>query len=211
MLDKVRRVILKYRGKREFFQLIARHFGSGTPEYKLIESAYKLAKNEFYFTWRHDGTRYFYHLVAVAVIVLEYMKITSDVNLIAAALLHDLVEDKPKWTTLRVTKKFNSDVAHLVEAVTKPDPKLYGSNIHKHEKATFAKVRAGGYRAIKLKLADRLHNMITLWGSAEKKLQKTRETLRYVMPLAIEIDVLWKELNVACALHSGEGNPCLIE
>lgn len=199
MLDELKRVILKHRRQREFFRLIARHFGGhGTVEYRLIKKAYSLAHKEFFQVRRHDGDRYFYHKVAVAVIILCYLKVL-DANLIAAALLHDLIEDIPGWSKERLARMFNEDVAHLVASVTKPDQKPYGTNLHKFEKATFATVRAGGYRAIKLKVSDRLHNMITLWGSPPKKLEKTLETLRYVLPLAVEIDVLWQELTLACA------------
>lgn len=199
MLDELKRVILKHRRQREFFRLIARHFGGhGTVEYRLIKKAYGLAHKEFFQVRRHDGDRYFYHKVAVAVIILEYLKIV-EVNMIVAALLHDIIEDIPRWVEERLARRFNKDVAHLVASVTKPDQKPYGINLHKFEKATFAKVRAGGHRAIIIKLADRLHNMITLWGTREKKLAKTLETLRYVLPLAVEIDVLWQELTLACA------------
>ena len=146
----------------------------------------------------------------MAVILLSYLGI-RDANLIAAALLHDIIEDIKGWTKLRVARELNVDVANLVDAVTKPDREPYGANEHKFEKATFAKVRTGGHRAVVLKLADRLHNMITLWGSPEKKRLKTLETLRYVLPLAVEQNILWQELTVACAGQLNEHKECFVE
>jgi hypothetical protein len=46
--------------------------------------------------------------------------------------------------------------------------------------------------------------MLTLWGTAEKKSAKTLETLRYVLPLAVEFQVLWPELTLACAERISE-------
>lgn len=210
MLDRLKSVILHNRGKKNFFRLIVRNFGFNTPEYKLIETAYKVARREFFLVRRSDGDRYFYHKVAVAVILLAYLGV-KDANVVAAALLHDLVEDIEDWTESRVERQFNRSVAKLVWSVTKPERKLFGTNVHKHERATFAKVRAGGVLAIMLKLADRTHNMITLWGSPEKKREKTLETLRYVLPLAVEVGVLWQELTVACAQQLNENKECYFQ
>ena len=201
MLDELKQVIFEHRHRRNFFRLVVRSFKEDSDEFKLIVKAYFVARDQFFTVRRRDGTRYFYHKVAVAVIILAYLGI-KDANLIVAALLHDLIEDRKGWTKRRIERMFNTDVAALVDAVTKPDRKLYGSD-HKFETATFAKVRIAGYRAIVLKLADRLHNMITLWGTTEKKLLKTEETIDYVLPLARKVNRLWKELLLACTLHVG--------
>lgn len=199
MLEEVRSVILKYRTKKRFMYRVEMHFGHNTNEYLLIKTAYELARKEFRGVTRHSGEPYFYHKLAVAVILMEYLHIHDDANLIAAALLHDLIEDVYDWTSTLLAIKLNDDVATLVFAVTKPDESKFAT-VHEFEKAIFIKVRLiGGIRGIKLKLADRLHNMITLWGSPEKRVKKTHETIRYMLPLADEVNVLWRELTVACA------------
>ncbi len=203
MLERVRQLISKYRTKKRFLGRVAVHFALNSPSYVLIKKAYEIARIAFHGRKRDTGEAYFYHKLATAVIIMEYLKIL-DANLIAAALLHDIIEDIELWTESRVSGDFNPDVGSLVESVTKPNETFYGVNYHKHKLATFAKVRAGGVRACTLKVADRLHNMVTLWGSSEKKLAKTLETLRYVLPLAVETGVLWKELVEDCALQIHE-------
>lgn len=209
MLDRLKKVISENRHRRNFFRLVSRSFKEDSAEFKLIVKAYFVARDEFFTVRRHDGTRYFYHKVAVAVIILAYLGI-KDANLIAAALLHDLIEDRKGWTRRRIQRMFNADVAALVDSVTKPNRKLYSSD-RKFESATFAKVRAGGFRSVILKLADRLHNMITLWGSPEKKLAKTYETIAYVTPMAIKVNKLWQELTVACAQQLNENKECYFQ
>ena len=210
MLDALKSVIKHYRGKKNFFRLIARNFGYDTPEYRLIHLAYMTARRDFFKKRRLDGDRYFYHLVAVAVILLAYLGV-KDANVIAAGLLHDSIEDIDEWTEAAIAQDFNSDVGQYVEAVTKPDPEPFGTDLHAFEVATFAKVRNGGFRCILIKLADRTHNMITLWGSPEKKRAKTLETLRYVLPLAVEVDTLWQELTVASAEQLNQNKECFFQ
>ncbi len=198
MLEKVKRVILKNRTKKCFMRRVAIHYGRDTADYALINSAYELARKEFRGILRHSGEPYFYHKLAVAVILMEYLEIHHDANLIAAALLHDLLEDVPSWTQKRLATELNDDVARLVLSVTKPDVRLF-KNRQKFDEGTFAKVRMYGLRSIKLKLGDRLHNMITLWCEPQKAIAKTLETLQYVLPMAVEANILWQELTVACA------------
>ena len=198
MLKEVKRVILKYRTKKCFMRRVAIHYGYNTAGYTLIKSAYELARKEFRGILRHSGEPYFYHKLAVAVILMEYLQVHDDANLIAAALLHDLLEDVPTWTRKRLAVQLNDDVARLVLSVTKPDASLFKSR-QKFDEGTFRKVSMYGLRSIKLKLADRLHNMITLWCEPKKAVAKTLETLRYVLPLAVEANVLWQELTAACA------------
>lgn len=198
MLEEVRRVILKYRTKKRFMQRVVTHFGYNTDGYILIKTAYELARKEFRGVIRYSGEPYFYHKLAVAVILMEYLEIQDDPNLIAAALVHDLLEDIKGWSKKALAARLNDDVATLVLAVTKPNENLYQNKVQ-FKRAVFSKVRLCGLRAITLKVADRLHNMITLWCSPEKAVEKTHETLLYVLPMAVEVNVLWRELTVACA------------
>jgi (p)ppGpp synthase/HD superfamily hydrolase len=198
MLERVRQLILKYNTKKKFLRRVAFRYGMDTKGYLLIKKAYELARVEFRGLKRHSGEPYFYHKLAVAVILMEYLEV-DDPNLVAAALLHDLIEDIEDWTEQKLQREFNRDVAKLVASVTKPDKSEFGDNLHQYELVTFTKVIGGGQRAVVLKLADRLHNMLTLWGSPKKKLEKTLETLQYVLPLAVEEGILWQELTVACS------------
>ncbi len=198
MLERLRQVISENQNKAIFFNIVRNKFGHRTAKFNLIKDAYVKGRKAFRYRRRHSGEAYFTHKVAVAVIIMVYLGI-NDANLVAAALLHDIIEDIKGWNKQKLIHDFNPEVANLVDAVTKPDRALYGENEHEYEKAIFAKVRKGGDLAIILKLADRLHNMITLWGNREKKLAKVLETLRYVLPMAVEKDILWQELTAACA------------
>lgn len=101
------------------------------------------------------------------------------------------------WSIAKIASEFNEDVARLVASVTKRQRRP-GEDKHQYEAEVFAQVRAGGIRAIIIKLADRLHNVLTPWGSVSKQENKIRETLRYVLPLAVEVGVLWKEITIVC-------------
>ena len=197
MLDRLRQLIGEYTTRKSFIHLVQLRFGSQSSESAIITLACNVAFKQFKGRYRSTGEPYFEHKLAVAVIIMEYLH-TYDAELIMAALLHDLVEDISGWSFDDIQQMFRTKVAKLVDAVTKPEQKQYADQ-HRFEKAIFAKVRSGGHQAIMLKIADRLHNMITLWGSTEKRQAKILETLRYVLPLAVEKNILWKELTLACA------------
>ena len=143
----------------------------------LIENAFNLARNAHAHQTRNSGVPYILHPLAVALIVIREMRQT-DAAVIAAALLHDVVEDT-KVTIKQISSQFGPDVAFLVGAVTKPN---------KDQVDNFQHILAsvdGDVRVLVLKLSDRLHNMRTLDGLPPKKQWKiASETQFFFAPLA---------------------------
>jgi len=149
----------------------------------LVRRAYALAAIAHSGQYRQSGEPYIDHPVAVAAIILD---LRLDAESVAAALLHDVVEDT--GVSLEVIERFFSEtIAHLVDGVTK----LSGL-----ENKTKEELQAGSYRkmfiataddprVILIKLADRLHNMRTLSAMPPLKQSRVaRETLDIYAPLA---------------------------
>lgn len=205
MLDRIRVYIKSGDTVPKFLSIIARYIPKLTRvEQELITKACFLVEREFKDDYRHTGEAYITHFLAVATIIVCHLGM-RDVNLIIAAILHDLLEDKPHWTRAHLVEEFNADVADLVYSVTK-QKRQPSESFHEYELKYFAQVRAGRIRSVILKLSDRLHNMLTLWGSPEKKKAKTFETLQYLLPLAVEFQILWAELTLACTERINEEN-----
>ncbi|MCB0992028.1 MAG: bifunctional (p)ppGpp synthetase/guanosine-3',5'-bis(diphosphate) 3'-pyrophosphohydrolase, partial [Acidimicrobiales bacterium] len=132
---------------------------------------------------RKSGEPYILHPLSVAKVVADLG--LDDVS-IAAALLHDAVED----TGLElddVRSVFGEEVAHLVDGVTKLDQISFDTR-EAAQAATMRKMlvaMANDLRVLIIKLADRLHNMSTIAAlSPEKQARKARETLDIYAPLA---------------------------
>lgn len=204
MLDRIRVLIEKGNTTPKFLGLI-RHYIPKISDHdqSMLYKACVLAESEFKNDVRLTGEAYFTHLLAVPVIVCDLGM--RDVNVLTAGVLHDLLEDKPYWTRERLSGEFNPDVAELVDTVTMPQ-RHPNETQHEYKSRYYAQIRAKGIRSVTLKLSDRLHNMMTLWGTSEKKLAKTLETLQYVLPLAVESQILWTELTIACAERISERN-----
>ncbi|HEY1977391.1 MAG TPA: bifunctional (p)ppGpp synthetase/guanosine-3',5'-bis(diphosphate) 3'-pyrophosphohydrolase [Candidatus Baltobacteraceae bacterium] len=139
---------------------------------------------------RASGESYIEHPLAVAGILAE---LEMDRHTIAAALLHDVVEDT-SITSEQVTGEFGDEIAHLVEGVTKLTRIPYQSK----EDAQVENLRkmfmamAKDIRVIIIKLADRLHNMRTLQSLPASKQQAiARETLDIYAPIAHRLGI-WK-------------------
>ncbi len=204
MLDRIRVLIEKGDTTPKFLSLIRHYIPRITDhDQSMLMKACNLAESEFKHDVRLTGEAYFTHLLAVPAIVCDLGM--RDVNVLTAGVLHDLIEDKPHWTHGRLAAEFNLDVADLVAAVSMPE-RHPNEALHEYKIRYYAQIRAKGIRAISVKLSDRLHNMLTLWGTSEKKLAKTLETLQYVLPLAVESQILWTELTLACAERISERN-----
>lgn len=188
--------------KETFFLRVEEHFFPLSDEYKKIDKAYEIAKHAFRNKKRDTGERYFEHLRSVALIIMCHLQI-YDVDIICAALLHDIVEDCEDWTVDRIKSEFGERVAKLVEQVTNPDEKYFES---KEEMLEYLHNRQRNMcrEAVIIKLADRFHNMFTLWEPVrlekiQRKLQETKE--HYLKKLARKHQVLLLELRWIIELH----------
>lgn len=146
-------------------------------EKNLVRDAYLLAKDAHSKQSRESGLPYIMHPLAVALIVVTEMR-QRGAAVVAAALLHDVVEDTG-YTLEDIRTRFGDDVAFLVGAVTKPNKEQVDTFQH-----ILASVR-GDVRVLVLKLSDRLHNMRTLDGLRPQKQWKiASETQFFFAPLA---------------------------
>ncbi len=148
-----------------------------------IRRAYTIAAKSHEGQMRLSGEPYIRHPVAVATIVAELG--LDDVS-IAAALLHDAVEDTG-LTLKAIQSDFGADVSHIVDGVTKLDRVQFDTR----EQQQAASVRkmivaiARDLRVLIIKLADRLHNLRTIAVlPAKKQAYIARETLDVYAPLA---------------------------
>jgi GTP diphosphokinase / guanosine-3',5'-bis(diphosphate) 3'-diphosphatase len=150
---------------------------------KLVERAYELASKAHQGQVRKSGDQFITHPLGVAAILAE---IGLDEATVAAALLHDAVEDTDV-TLAKVDEEMGHEVAVLIDGVTKLD-KIGFRSIEQSRAENLRKMMvatARDVRVILIKIADRLHNMRTLAPlRAEKRELIARETLEIYAPLA---------------------------
>src|SRR5690554_1122896 len=147
----------------------------------LVERAFEVADRAHEGQLRKSGDPYITHPVAVATILAE-LGMTAPT--LAAALLHDTVEDT-SYSLENLTKDFGSEIAMLVDGVTKLDKVSYGDSAQSETVRKMVVAMARDIRVLVIKLADRLHNART-WRfvSQESAERKARETLEIYAPLA---------------------------
>ena len=149
----------------------------------MVNRAYEMARIAHINQSRSSGEAYINHPIAVARIVAD---IGLDETSLAAALLHDAVEDT-EITLDDVHSNFGPEVAALVDGVTKLERLQFDSR-EAQQAATMRKMlvaMARDMRVLIIKLADRLHNMRTLAGVPLEKQQRiAQETLDIYAPLA---------------------------
>ena len=157
-------------------------------ECDMLERAFAFASKAHEGQKRKSGEPFIAHPVEVAIILSD---LHMDSETIAAALLHDTIEDTPV-TREDVVNNFNEDVAALVEGVTKITQIEVGS-LSDEQAATIRKMLVAmnkDIRVIVIKLADRLHNMRTLGSLREdRRIFKARETLEIYAPIAHRLGI----------------------
>ena len=147
----------------------------------LLERAYATAERMHGTQTRKSGDPYITHPLAVTTILAD---IGMTEPTLAAALLHDTVEDTP-YTLEQVRKDFGDEIAQLVDGVTKLDKVKYGDSAQAETIRKMIVAMSRDIRVLVIKLADRLHNMRTLrYVRQETQERVARETLDIYAPLA---------------------------
>ena len=163
-------------------------YNTNEKDIELINKAFDYAYKKHFGQKRISGDDYITHPLNVAMILTD---INADATCLAAALLHDTIEDSDS-TKEEVTKLFGADVALLVDGVTKIN-RLHFSNAGEQMAANQRKILVGlseDVRVIIIKLADRLHNMRTLYVMPEERQKKkARETLEILTPVADRLGI----------------------
>ena len=151
---------------------------------KIIRKAFDVAVDAHKDQRRKSGEAYIFHPIAVAKIVARDIGLGA--TSIAAALMHDVVEDTD-ITIQDIEKMFNSKIAQLVEGLTKISKVITDQEISMQAE-NFRKMLLtlnDDVRVILIKIADRLHNMQTMGSMADYKQAKiASETLYIYAPLA---------------------------
>ena len=155
---------------------------------KMITKAYLFAYEKHFGQKRHTGEDYITHPLNVAYILAD---LNADYQTICAGLLHDTIEDCDV-TKEDLINEFSLEIANLVDGVTK----INKLNIDAGNDAMLAyhrKIIVGlteDVRVIIIKLADRLHNMRTLWILSEESQKKNcKETLEILVPIAHRLGI----------------------
>lgn len=156
---------------------------------KLIRKAFDVAVDAHKNQRRKSGEAYIFHPIAVARLVAK--EIGLDATSIAAALLHDVVEDCPEYSIEDIEQLFGKTVALIVDGLTKissmqkdmEDVSLQAENFRK-----MLLTLNDDVRVIIIKIADRLHNMQTMDSMRpDKQIKIASETLYIYAPLAHRI------------------------
>ena len=159
------------------------NYDDNVDDLKLIRNAYDYAYRKHFSQKRITGDDYITHPLNVAWILTD---VSADGKAIAAALLHDTIEDSDS-TYEEIEGLFGTEVAKIVDGVTKIN-RLNFSTETEQMAANQRKILVGlssDVRVLIVKLADRLHNMRTLYVLSEtKQKRKAKETLEILTPVA---------------------------
>ncbi len=157
----------------------------------LIDRAYIYSARVHEGQVRLSGEPYLSHPLEVANILAD-MKL--DIESIAAALLHDVIEDTPA-TKEDIEKLFGKGVAHIVEGVTKLSSLHTTTKVAQQAESLRKMIlaMADDIRVVLIKLADRIHNMRTLkyHRKPEKQAAIAQETLDIYAPIAARLGIFW--------------------
>ena len=155
---------------------------------ELIKKAYLFASKAHAGQLRLTGDYYMLHPLNVALILTE---IYADAQTLSAALLHDVI-NFANVTIEEIEKEFGPEMKALVDGISRINKlSLSADNealVSYHKKILVG--LSGDVRIIILKIADRLHNMRTLWAIPEnKRKEKAKETLEILVPIAHRLGI----------------------
>jgi GTP pyrophosphokinase len=172
--------------RKKLLETVAGHYPQAdlTP----VGAAFDLAVEAHEGSRRATGEPYVTHPIASAQITAE---LGIDPVAVQAALLHDVPEDT-EFSLTDLEDRFGAEVAHMVDGVTK----LSKFSTHSHEQQQAENIRkmllamAEDIRVVLIKLADRLHNMRTLYAlPSEKQVRIARQTMEIYAPLAERLGI----------------------
>ena len=167
------------------YSQVMRSFIGDGPETRVFWDALDFAGRAHGSQWRRSGDPYIMHPCSVARILAEELDIRNP-EILAAALLHDTVEDVEEVTGDVIREKFGVNVEAIVEGCTKVTH--YTGDRQSFKKLVHRKIFSGAAAKLEVmvvKLADRLHNLRTLSSMPRDKRQKIAdETLDIYAPLA---------------------------
>lgn len=173
----------------EFEKEIKKHFTS--KEVDLILKAYHFADKAHMGQKRKSGEPYIIHPIHVAYLLMVKFHL-YDANAVAAALLHDTIEDTD--TTFEdLVANFNQDIANLVLGVTDTNNITFKNKTaeERFNNAAILRNMLKDFRIIYIKSADRFHNMSTLeYQDETRRLNKSQQTLGFYVPLNYGIGAL---------------------
>ena len=157
-------------------------------ELKVIDKAYQLAHEKHEGQYRKSGEPYIVHPLNVALILTD---IYADYETISAGLLHDVLEDCD-CTVEEMEKAVGKNITKLVQGVTKLS-KIHFSTENEYLIDYYKKIIVGmseDVRVIIVKLADRLHNMRTLWAiPKDRQKVKAKEALEILAPIGDHLGI----------------------
>ena len=153
-----------------------------------IKKAFDFASLKHKGQFRKSGEEYIYHPLNVAIILT---KIYADTDTLCAALLHDVVEDCDVELS-EIEDEFGKEIAFLVDGVTKLS-RINFSTETEYLIEYYKKIIVGmseDVRVIIIKLADRVHNMRTLWAiPPDRQKAKAKETIEILAPIANHLGI----------------------
>ena len=153
-----------------------------------IRKAFEYASIKHQGQFRKSGEAYIFHPLCTAMILTT---VYADTDTICAGLLHDVIEDCDV-TKQEIEEEFNPDIARLVDGVSKIS-KMHFSTENEALVEYYKKIIVGmseDVRVIIIKLADRLHNMRTLWAlPKDRQKEKAKEVLEILAPIAHHLGI----------------------
>jgi len=164
-----------------------------------IIKAYEFAKEKHKGMKRLSGDDYIIHPLSVALILID---LNTDALTIECALIHEVMNNGDTYFN-EIEEEFNTETAKIVDSISKIN-KLELPDESESSAIYLRKVLIGlaeDVRVLYIKLADRLHNMRTIWAvNPEKQLEKAKETLSVLVPIAhrLGINSIKSELENLC-------------